>query len=147
MADVHVVITNKGGVDDIIVMPEQLPVLDEDFIFWHVSSDHPKVDAVEIAFDDNDALFFEFRDASGVIQEEPNYRKELASRDEPEQSAEQAQQADSGLRLKKSVLISGRAPRFGKDIKRNKYTVKGLDNRGKTVLSEDPTILTTKPRG
>jgi hypothetical protein len=146
MADVHVVITNKGGANDIIVMPEQLPVLDDDFIFWHVSSDHPKVERVELAFEDNDALFFEFKDASGVIQEEPIYRKKLASREDPEQDEQQAQSPGGGIRLKKSILITGRAPRFGKDIKRNKYTVRALDGNGEEVAAEDPTIIVTRPR-
>jgi hypothetical protein len=146
MADVHVVITNKGNVDDIIVMPEQLPVLDEDFIFWHVSSDHPRVDAVEIAFEGNDALFFEFKDASGVIQEEPIYRKELASRNDPDNAGEQARQSAGGIRLKKSILITGKAPRFGEDIKRNKYTVRALARDGNEVAREDPVIITTRPR-
>ncbi len=139
MADVHVAITKKEDVDAIIVMPDQLPVLDDDFIFWHVSSDHPEVEAVEIAFDESDARFFEFKDESGVAQEEPIFRKALASSKEPAQSDER--------RRNRSILISGRAPMFGELCRRNKYTVRALGNNGKEITKEDPVILTTKPPG
>jgi hypothetical protein len=139
MADVHIAITKKKEVDAIVVMPDQLPVLDDDFIFWHVSSDHPDVESVEIVFDKNDARFFEFKDKSEETQKAPMFRKALAPSNEPVQSDEQ--------RSPRSILVTGRAPMFGELCRPNKYTVRALDKNGDEVVKEDPVILTTKPRG
>jgi hypothetical protein len=141
MADIHVVFTNQNGVVDVVAMPEIQPLIEEDMVFWHVRSEHPDIDEVEIEFDAPNAEFFEFKSAN-TTQHTRSYRKELKSRSSGKTAA-----GTTPRRWNRSALIWGQAPQYGKDRKPDKYWIKGFKKNGKVPIAElDPVIITTKPK-
>jgi len=142
MADVHVVFTKKGSTLDVVAMPEMQPLVDEDMIFWHIRSEHPDIDEVEIDFDEPDAKFFEFKSGT-TVQRETSYRKRLKKRT----GAVAESKGKKERRWKWSAMIWGQAPEYGVDAKPDKYWIRGYkDGVAKPIAVLDPVIITTKPR-
>jgi hypothetical protein len=118
MSDIHVIFPAKG---EVVVSSETHSVLQAEYVNWHVYCQNPKVKKVRILFDDATATFF------------PGGRDGKASHEVEKEASD-------------GCTIWGRAPEYRKSLKRDKYTVQGLDARGRIITALDPELITNDPK-
>ena len=133
MADVHVIFPPQGGV---LLTHERLPVMQKDTIFWHVHSGNKKVKSVRIKFDKGRSRFFP--EIKGKKTAKPNVMEKTITY--------LSGTAAKGLQLAGSASMWGTAPTFRKGARRfDKYSIYGLDKKGKVIEELDPEIITDRP--
>ena len=117
MADIQVVIPKKAT-GEILVFGEKKATLFDEGITWHFRNDMPaKVKRVRIEFKRKSARFFPNKPVDQHFLE-----KDLAKGD----------------------TIWGRTPRY-KGTVHDKYSIYGLNAKGKKVIAKDPMIISSDP--
>jgi hypothetical protein len=118
MAHIHVIFPKKGKP---LISCETKPVLEGEFINWHIYSKNPKVKKVRIEFSSPEATYFS-----------------------------DGKDGKDGRRMEKSVEdgspIWGRAPNYKTARRRDKYTIFGLDGNNRVVCKDDPEIISNDPK-
>jgi hypothetical protein len=136
-----------------MVLNDPKPVMGGAFISWHVHCYNSAVKTVRILFDQDKAKYFKVRQPDHSEKLEKKLEKGLLERNGKE--AKEKQDATPNLNYKAECVIWGQAPVHSKSEYREggaqqiveKYTVYGLDDKGKELVSLDPEIINDKPRG
>ncbi len=118
MADINVVFPEKKG--DVFVVHEADVLPRGAIVTWCFHSDNPKIETVEVEFDDAAAAFFPTAPV-------------------PRKFSKKLQNGEADF--------YGHVPNYGplSNPMIAKYTVRGLDKKGNVVVSHDPVIVTPQP--
>lgn len=117
VADINVIFPKKGNacvIHEADVLPRGA------IVTWCFHSDNPKIETVEVEFDDPSATFF------------PNAPN-------PTKFSKKLEHGEADF--------YGHVPNYGRlsNPMIAKYTVRGLDKKGKEIVSQDPVIVTPQP--